>query len=536
MQEQSQEEAKANVLPGPSLSDVPLGDDEGRDHSDDGNDSEHQQQKNIQKSRSQDAAAVEEEEDAVVREAQHHKQQNDQEHYEQQEEQPPKYLRFNQDALDYSDVDDDDDDMDIDQNKQSRCCRARTLCTILTILLILLSCTAAGMAVFATTRFYSLVVFVPLISISLLSCVAVMCHISATEEVQVENEVVLPIVIDPSASLPEPVLTGKKKRKFRRRKRKKVYVVKTKTKSRDDNEDDDDLDHEGHLKNSKSIQNSKSNSSSLDYTIRTASFSDEAEEEHTQRDIERQGTGQGFMATTFPEIHRTIENTQRAFEDATDYIIARLFRPATAICRPATAPRCASADGSLSHISQVRSRSGFSRSGFVVEPDVECCTDMHCFRDENGAINLSGTYKLVHNDNFDGFLKAIKVPALLRRAAVATRPMHVYTHNTHEGTFRVQIEGIVKGDTTFVIAGTPTISSMRHLKFLDHVSYMEGKDGIVVRKVLQNRPKNFTTEDTAEIIVNRELSLNGKKMILTSVAIGGDGNIIAKSIQTFLRM
>mmetsp|Transcript_5457 Transcript_5457/g.6698 ORF Transcript_5457/g.6698 Transcript_5457/m.6698 type:complete len:551 (-) Transcript_5457:243-1895(-) len=476
-----------------------------------------------------------------------HDQHHDQEYHEQQQQPqeqenleeielgPPKqHLRFDNDFLNSRDL------VAAEEEKEpNHCCRARTLCMILTLILIFLSGTAVGFAIFPRTQYYSLVVIVPLICATFASCLAVMCYISAREGDEVTDNVM--IVIDPSTDLPPT----EKKRKLKRKKKKG-----SKKETKGTSTDIDDLkDVDSKIDSSKS--------STLDSTVATTSagtdccdYDDDDDDDEEQQGRCGEGNDndeKGIMATTFPEFYHAIENTQKAFEDATDYIITRILRPATAICRPSTAiPRCSSADAShvpvgmglaagaglgigIAVIGQSR-----SRSGFIAEADSECCVDVYCLRDEYGAVNLSGTFKLFHNQNFDVFLKALKVPALLRRGALATRPIHKYTH---EGkSFRVQIEGIIKGDTTFEIYGPPTISSMRHLKFLDHVSYTEDKGGIVVRKVLQNRPKNFSNKDFSEIIVTRELSKNGKKMLLTSVAIGGDGSVIANSLQTFLRV
>lgn len=225
---------------------------------------------------------------------------------------------------------------------------------------------------------------------------------------------------------------------------------------------------------------------------------------------------ESMFASTFPELAELVSKTQKSFDESREFIVSKIIRPATAVCRPTPPTRCHSTDVA---------------SVIKTEPDVECCVDVHCLRDENGVVNLSGTYKLVHNNNFDGFLKALQIPSLLRRAANASRPVHTYTH---EGdSFRVQIDGIIKGDTQFTVNGEPTVSSMRSHKFLDHVSYNEDKSGIIVRKVGQNTPKNSSA---SEIIVTRELSKNGKKMFLKSAAVDADGVIVSESIQTFLRI
>lgn len=244
----------------------------------------------------------------------------------------------------------------------------------------------------------------------------------------------------------------------------------------------------------------------------------------TSLDVELEDEGKyDFFTKRMPDFSNFLQSAQSSFEESRNYFIGRVFRPATTLCRPSTPIRCRST-GALSALSLSHAKTG---------NDIECCVDVHCLRDEHGAINLTGTYKLVHNQNFDGFLKVLQIPALFRKAANATRPIHTYTHKGDK--FRVQIDGIVKGDSKFVIDGPPTESTLRVIKFLDHVSYLEDKRGIVVRKVVQNVQKKSPTT-ASEIIVTRELSKNGKKMVLTSTALHSDGSEIAIAVQTFNRI
>lgn len=150
----------------------------------------------------------------------------------------------------------------------------------------------------------------------------------------------------------------------------------------------------------------------------------------------------------------------------------------------------------------------------------------------SSILNLTGKYKLVHNHNFDAFLKTQNISMLLRKAADKARPIHIYTHDIEKGTFRVQIEGIVKGDTTFTLDGPPSDSNIRHIKFKDHVTYVENGQAIQVRKVAQNAAK-----DQAQIlIVKRTLANNGHNMVLSSKAIFEDGRESLESVQTFHRI
>lgn len=229
---------------------------------------------------------------------------------------------------------------------------------------------------------------------------------------------------------------------------------------------------------------------------------------------------QTFLAKHLPEVQDLVQECSKSFEVTRDYLQLRILRPAAAMCAPPARMSSRNMASSLS-LQEILSQ---------VDADVECCVDVHCLRDEFGAVNLTGSYKLVHNNNFEGFLKALNVPLILRKAANAARPVHTYTHIGD--TFRVQFEGIVKGDTTFIVKGPPKPSSIRHYKFMDYPTYMEDKRGIMVRKIGQNPKPGACTE----IVVTRRLSKNGKMMILTSRALKGNGDEVAVSVQQFARI
>ncbi len=249
---------------------------------------------------------------------------------------------------------------------------------------------------------------------------------------------------------------------------------------------------------------------------------DSTTESETRGDDERHIP---LFATVFPEVYKFYKQTQKSFDDSRDYLITNIFRPAATLCTPSSqAARCNSA-GALSMAD-------------IYGPDIECCVDVHCLRDEFGAINLTGTYKLVHNDNFEEFLAAVHIPKLARKAANAAKPIHKYTHIGD--SFRVQIDGILKSDTTFTINGPSRTSKIRGLYFLDHLTYLEDKEGVMTRKIIQNDHKTNKRspgdKSISEIVVTRALSKNGKRMVMKSTAIGCDGSEIAVAVQTFIKV
>jgi hypothetical protein len=85
-------------------------------------------------------------------------------------------------------------------------------------------------------------------------------------------------------------------------------------------------------------------------------------------------------------------------------------------------------------------------------------------------IDLSGAYKLLTNDNFEGFLAVQGLPWALRRAANAARPVHRITHVGCHLT--IKIEGIIESQTSYIINGPPVETNVRGRIFRDAVSYL----------------------------------------------------------------
>lgn len=150
-------------------------------------------------------------------------------------------------------------------------------------------------------------------------------------------------------------------------------------------------------------------------------------------------------------------------------------------------------------------------------------------------INLSGAYKLISNDNFEGFLAVQGVPWALRSAANKARPTHRITHVGSRLT--IKIEGIIESQTTYIINGPPVETNVRGRIFEDRVSYLmenesdnDAKDennnnenakciGIIVRK-------KALTEDY-DVTVQRTLSDDRQRITMKSTAYfrnGDDGD------------
>jgi hypothetical protein len=146
--------------------------------------------------------------------------------------------------------------------------------------------------------------------------------------------------------------------------------------------------------------------------------------------------------------------------------------------------------------------------------------------DEGGVVNLSGSYKLVSNDNFEGFLETQGVPWALRRAANQARPLHKITHVGKSVT--IQIKGIIESETTYLVDGPPIQTKIQSRVFEDRMKYLETGDGIEVTKTAL--VENYT------VVVTRQLSKDRQTITLTSRAIFNDGRDPVKSVQIFRRV
>ena len=116
-------------------------------------------------------------------------------------------------------------------------------------------------------------------------------------------------------------------------------------------------------------------------------------------------------------------------------------------------------------------------------------------------IDMSGSYQLVENHNFEAFLVAQGLPWMLARAADKARPIH---HITHLGKFiTIRIEGIIESTSTYEINGEPVEGLIRGRLFADQVTYLTFQDlGEVVPMpsppALSDVPLNESKAATAE--------------------------------------
>ena len=163
----------------------------------------------------------------------------------------------------------------------------------------------------------------------------------------------------------------------------------------------------------------------------------------------------------------------------------------------------------------------------VVSPPESLDADADEEEEDGDIVNLSGTFKLAKNVDFDKFLEAQGVGWALRSAANKARPVHKITHRGR--TLRIQITGIITGDTTYQIGGPPVTSQIRDRVFSDTVQYLDSGDGIRVQK-------KCLSGGTGKIFVTRRLSRCGSELTMRSKCVFEDGRESAEAVQTFERI
>jgi hypothetical protein len=138
--------------------------------------------------------------------------------------------------------------------------------------------------------------------------------------------------------------------------------------------------------------------------------------------------------------------------------------------------------------------------------------------------DLSGTFILVENHNFEAFLEAQGVPWALRSAANRTRPLHRITHKGN--LLIIKFKGIPQ--TTYVLNGPTVPSAIRGRLFEDAASYTAEKDGVQILK--QSVEENYT------IRLYWRLSEDKSTITLTLTVDFHDEREPVESIQMFERV
>jgi hypothetical protein len=132
-----------------------------------------------------------------------------------------------------------------------------------------------------------------------------------------------------------------------------------------------------------------------------------------------------------------------------------------------------------------------------------------------GDFNLTGTYKMISNENMDAFLTVQGVPWALRRAAAGVMPHHHITHFGHQLTIRIHAANLLETTTSYTIHGPTVETIVRGRLFRDKVTYHIDP---MTHKVNGIQTKKTAVTEGYVVTVLRVLSDDRNTINMTSAA------------------
>ncbi|GMH66300.1 hypothetical protein TrST_g8837 [Triparma strigata] len=142
------------------------------------------------------------------------------------------------------------------------------------------------------------------------------------------------------------------------------------------------------------------------------------------------------------------------------------------------------------------------------------------------SINLSGTYKLFKNQNYQEFLACQGVGWALRKAADSASTTHTLTHDVDTGRFVLDVKGLISSQVEYRIYGESVRTQIKDKTFTDTVTYLP--DGLGIRIHKQN------LKDKYDIIVERRLK--GDEIEMKQRVEFKDGREGKEAVQIFKRV
>ena len=140
-----------------------------------------------------------------------------------------------------------------------------------------------------------------------------------------------------------------------------------------------------------------------------------------------------------------------------------------------------------------------------------------------GKPHFGGTWKMQSCDNYAGYLEAVRIGPIMRKAMVRVPVSQIIVQRGDK--VEITLKTIVAVKTLYHIDGPPTTSSIRNDKFQDEASW-DGSDLIVVKK---NITKNFT--------ITARRQIKGEEMhVLTTVTTLNGSRPDANFVQIFSRV
>ena len=147
---------------------------------------------------------------------------------------------------------------------------------------------------------------------------------------------------------------------------------------------------------------------------------------------------------------------------------------------------------------------------------------------KEGGVNLSGSYKLLKNIDYQPFLAVQGVGWALRKAADSAALKHHLTHDPKKGTFHIKVEGLISSQMGYQIDGDPVETIIKDKVFSDTVSNLPGNTGVRIKKI--------NAKEKYHIIAERTLGSDGNTITMEQKVVFDDGRPGAKATQIFTRI
>ena len=140
-------------------------------------------------------------------------------------------------------------------------------------------------------------------------------------------------------------------------------------------------------------------------------------------------------------------------------------------------------------------------------------------------VDMSGSYKLQANSNYQKFLEVQGVGWALRKAADSAAASQVIAHDVAGGRVRLQVKSLVSMAIEYDVGAPAKRTQIKDKVFMDRVTYSERGELVVTKR---------NDKDGYTIVATRRLSPDKKTLYCEQVCSCDNGKS-ATAEQTFLR-
>jgi len=140
-------------------------------------------------------------------------------------------------------------------------------------------------------------------------------------------------------------------------------------------------------------------------------------------------------------------------------------------------------------------------------------------------VDMSGSYKLQANSNYQKFLEVQGVGWALRKAADSAAASQVIAHDVAGGRVRLQVKSLVSMALEYDVGAPAKRTQIKDKVFMDRVTYSERGELVVTKR---------NDKDGYTIVATRRLSPDKKTLYCEQVCSCDNGKS-ATAEQTFLR-